>query len=893
VRQIRAFLVRLRAMLWSGQRERELAEELEAELQTHLQLQIEDKLSRGMDPAEARRAALIESGGLEQAKEAYRDRSCVHWLEVLFRDLRYAVRSLLGSPVFAMTAIVSIALGIGANAAIFTLLHATLWKPLPVPRPAELYHAVRSDGAEQVWTYSWPLYEELRGATAQYGAMFARGGLGSKQLSIAGAEPERVIGETVTGDYFSALEIQPSAGRLIDRDDDRLSRAVLVLSHAFWQRRFHADPAVIGKIVQYQELPYQVVGIAQAGFAGIDAGIATDVWVPTKVVDSEMVADGISSNWLSIMLRTRDAKPAQAVIEGRFRRHVDEEELPRATAQRWRESLKSQHIRLRPAASGLASQGRVYERALQVLMAIVGVVLLISCANVANLLLARNATRRQELAVRIALGAGYGRLASQLLSESLVLAVTGSAAGLGLGMAGCRLLMQLLPPTRVRLDFDLRPDATVIMVTVGAAIATALLCGIGPVWQAWRSGREGLRDVRNGGRRITDRTMGRRLLVAGQLALSLVLISGAGLFLKALYGLATTNLGFRPEHVMAFEISFPRAASKAHRAEVSSEMFQRLSTQPGFSATYTSPGIYENGGWSRTLKMVDGEQLPGGVDQDVQMLAVGPEFFDVLGIRIVEGRFLDAGDNSVSSPVVVVNQTFAQKYFPGASALGHFVQGVTRKPAPSQIVGVVRDVKHMGVKARVWPALYLPALQRDGLEGTLLVRAGIGPAELSGVVRSELKQVDPSAQIAYSSTLEAAVNSMISRERLIAYLSAAFGALAVLLAAVGLYGVMAYSMSRRTGEIGIRMALGAQPRDIRWLALRESLRLIALGVVAGVFLALAAGRLARGVLYGVSATDPWALASATLAMISVALTAGWLPAARAARTDPNVALRQD
>jgi len=260
---------------------------------------------------------------------------------------------------------------------------------------------------------------------------------------------------------------------------------------------------------------------------------------------------------------------------------------------------------------------------------------------------------------------------------------------------------------------------------------------------------------------------------------------------------------------------------------------------------------------------------------------------------MLEGRSLDARDNSVSSPVVVVNQAFAQKYFPGASALGHFVQGVARKPVASQIVGVVRDVKHMGVKARVWPALYLPALQRDGLEGTLLVRAGIGPAELAGVVRSELKQVDPSAQIAYSSTLETAVNSMISRERLIAYLSAAFGALAVLLAAVGLYGVMAYSMSRRTSEIGIRMALGAGPRDIRWLALSESLRLIGAGVFVGVLLALATGRLARGILYAVSATDPWVLGTAALVMISVALAAGWLPAARAARTDPNVALRQD
>ncbi len=869
--------------MWRRGRERDL----DKELRFHIESQVEENLRAGMPPAEARRQALLMFGSAAEVREECREVRMLHGLETLWGDVRYAVRALRASPVFTLTAVASIALGIGANAAIFTLLHAALWKPLPVPRPAELFHAVRSDGVQERWSYSWPLFEELRDAVAPNGAAFASGSAGPRRFSAGGAEQERVVGEAVSGEYFPGLEVKAVAGRLIERTDDDTRQPVLVLSHSFWERRFHADRSIVGRIVQYEEAPFRVIGVAQAGFEGIDAGIVTDVWVPTKVVDSRFVADGLSSNWLAIMVRAKDAKLAQAAIEARFQRYVLEQELPRPIAQRYRHSLQSQHVRLRPAASGLATQGRTYERALLVLLGIVGVVLAISCANVANLLLARNISRRQEIAVRTALGAGRARLASQLLSESLVLALAGTAAGLGIGMAGCRLLLQLLPQSRTPLAFDLRPDGTVLAFAALAAAATALICGAGPVWRAWSSGTEGLRQD---GLRVTERGFGRKLLVAGQLALCLVLISCAGLFLKTLHGLATTDLGFRPERVMVFEIGFPRAATKEHRAQVSGEMFRRLSGRQGFSVTYTSPGVYENGGWSRILDIVDGKKLPAGADNEVQLLAVGPQFLETLGIRLSAGRALDAHDAKGTPPVALVNQTLARRYFAGESAIGHVVS-MSRNSPPTEIVGVVQDVKHMGVKERVWPAMYLPELQRDGLEGTLLVRAPLRTEELERVVRGELKQADPTAQVEHSSTLETAVNSMISRERLIAWLSAAFGGLAALLAAVGLYGVMAYAMSRRTGEIGIRMALGARPRDIRRLAMSESLRLIGAGVLVGVPVTLAAGRLVHGLLYGMSAADPWVLGAAALAMCAVALLAGWLPAARAARIDPNSALR--
>ncbi len=871
--------------MWRRRREREI----DKELRFHIECQVDENLRAGMPPAEARRQALLAFGGPTQIHEECRELLPFRWMGALWADVHYAVRTLRASPAFTLTAVLSIALGIGANAAIFTLLHAALWKPLPVSRPGELFHLVRSDGAEDR-SYSWPLYEELRDAAAPYGKMFARGSVEPRRFSAGAAAGETVIGETISGEYFVALEIRPAAGRLLDPSDDRSPQPAIVLSYSFWVRRFQADPSIVGKIVQYDEMPFRVIGVAEEGFRGVDAGIATDVWAPVKILEKKFVADGGSSSWLAAIVRAKNPAAAQGAIEARFRRHVAEELLPGETTDGRLRSLKAQHIRLRPAASGFGTEGRPYQRALNLLMGIVTVVLLIACANVAGLLLARNVSRRREIAVRVALGAGRARLASQLLSESLMLALAGTAAGLAMGFGGRRWLIQLLPPaSRVPLEFDLTPDRTVLAFAALLAIVTTLLCGVGPVWRAWRSGADVLRS---GSPRVTDRAFGRKILAAGQLALSLILVSGAGLFLKNLYRLAETDLGFRPEHVMAFEISFPRATSQERRAQVARAVLENLAARPGITATYTSPGIYEHGGWSMGLRLVDGKTPARGSDTEVQALGVGPAFFETLGIRLLAGRTLNARDDRSRAPVAVVNESFARKYFAGASPIGHVFVRWGQNVAPTEIVGVARDVKHMGVKERVWPAVYLPALQLDGLEGTLLVRASLSPAQATNLVRGDLKRADATAQIESSEALETGVTSMISRERLIAYVSAAFGALAALLASVGLYGVVAYSMSRRTSEIGIRMALGARPSEIRRMALSESLRLTAAGMLVGIPGALAVGKLARGLLTGMSTADPWVLGAAALLLIAAGLAAGWIPASRAARVDPNSALRQ-
>jgi predicted permease len=866
--------------------ERELAKEL----RFHLENQVEDNLRAGMTPAEARRQAALAFGGVAQIQEECREIRALHWLATLWRDLRYAARSLRASPAFAATAAVSIALGIGANTAIFTLTHAALWKPLPVPHPGELYRIAKTEHVEDGWSFSWPQYEELRKAAEPYAAVFARGGMGPRRFRAGASEQERMIGEAVSGTYFSALEVRTALGRLIEPRDDQTAEPILVLSHSFWTRRFHEDPSVVGTIVDFDEQPYRVIGVAQDGFVGIDAGLRTDAWVPIRAAEARFVADGDSSRWLAAMARTNQPGPAQAVLAARYQRYLAETLIARAIPGRDRNALSAQRLRLAPAGSGLATQGEPYHRALTVLLAIVGVVLLIACANVANLTMGRNVSRRHEIAVRIALGAGRARIASQMLSESALLAVAGATAGVFLGLTGSRLIVSLLPSSRVPFELDLHPDAAVVGFTTLLVVLTAMLTGCGPLWRAWRSGVDGIRDA---GTRTTERGRMRQALVVAQLALSLMLITGAGLFLQTLYQLATTDLGFRPEHVMAFEIGYPRAAAQEHRAAVGRQLFDRLSARDGVSATFTSPNLYETGRWSRILGKIDGKPLSVTSDHEAQMFGVGPAYFETMGIAVHAGRTVDAHDDARSVRVAVVNETFVHRFFPDGAAIGHFVDTSARKTGSVvEIVGVVRDVKHQGVKGSIWPVMYLPALQLDGLDGTLLVRSAESPSSLLGLVTSELEQLDASARIEYARPLETAVNSMISRERLVAYLSTAFGALAALLAAVGLYGVMAYNMSRRTMEIGIRIALGARPVDIRRLALGESLQLAAAGAALGVAGSLATARLVRTLLVGAGAADARVLGAAVLLMLAVALLASWLPARRAARTDPNSALRR-
>ncbi len=536
--------------------------DLAAEIEAHIAERADELMEGGMREPEARRQARREFGNATRYTEIGGEAWGWPWLERIAKDLRHAVRALRASPLFTVTAVLSLALGIGANTAVFTLLYASLWRPLPVPAPRQLFQ-LRRYAAEGPWTgessYSYALFQQLSATAASLGEVFAKETFAARKFGADGVSNERIGGEAVSANFFSALGVHPFLGRLFEPGDDSVlgGRHVAILSHAFWQRRFQANPAVLGKTILYSETPYTVVGVAQAGFTGVDAEAAIDVWVPvTSAVEKGWLTEP-NVQWLRLLVRLRPGVPparAQALFENTFRVHVAGKLMPDADPH-WRPVLEAQHITLRPAAAGLATTGHKIEKALLLLMVPVAIVLLISCANVANLIMARNSARQHEIAIRLALGAGRGRIVSQLFGESLLLSMAGAAAGLVLAEWGTRLLIALLPQPEVPLAFDLRPGLAVLAFTAAIMVATAVLFGLAPAWRAGRGSAEvGLGTAQ----RVTRTSFSGRLLVAGQLALSLVLLIGAGLFITTLRNLNAADLGFRPDHVVMFDLSFPK-----------------------------------------------------------------------------------------------------------------------------------------------------------------------------------------------------------------------------------------------------------------------------------------------------------------------------------------------
>jgi predicted permease len=871
---------------------RELGDEVEA----HLEERVADLVESGMREAEARQQAAREFGNATLYLEISRETWGWTALDRLWRDVRYAWRTLHASPLFTLTAIVSLALGIGANTAVFTLLYGSLWKPLPVRDPQQIFHLMRKSSigdANGEFSYSYPLFQQLCETARPVGELFGKAGSDRRKFGVNGVPDERVAGEGVSDNFFSALLIKPFLGRVLESGDDSVlgGRRVAVLSHDFWTRRFQSNPSILGKTILYSEKPYTVVGVAQPGFTGVDAEVSIDVWVPMTTAADKPWLTWPDSNWIRVLVRLHPGVAparAQALLDGVFRAHVAEKLLP-GTSPHWKPVLETQHATLRPASSGLATTGRQFRKTLLLLLAVVALVLLISCANVANLMLARNAARQQEMSVRLALGASRARIVSQLFTESLLLSLAGGAGGVLLATWGTTLLVSLLPQSRLQLAFDFGPDFTVLGFTAAIAMASAMLFGLAPALRACQGGALTL----GSGQRTTGRSIGGRLLVAGQLALSLLLLVGAGLFLGTLRNLKRSDLGFRPEHVVTFDLSFPAGTAKDRIAQSYTQIKERIESHPGvIAASYFWPSIYEQGGWSVGITAEGHPETPGE-DNDVGAISAGPGFFEALGLRLLQGRYLNAQDIADKPPVVVVNESLARSYFGNASPIGHRIRFPWRPPVVREIVGVVGDAKHYGVREKTWRMVYVPTWK----EGSFLVRANVDPRLLSGILREEVPAVDKLAQIEQIRPLETIVDNMVFQERLTATLSTGFGVLALLLAAIGLYGVMAYAVSRRTNELGIRMALGAQRRDVQWLVLRESIRLILMGIAIGLTAAIALTRalssVISGMLYGIKPTDVPVFAGSVLLLVVVAVLAGFLPAWRASRTDPMVALRHE
>jgi predicted permease len=883
MRWTRTLRLRVRSLFRSSHVERELDEEL----QYHLQHLIDDYVATGMSHPDARYKALREMGAIEQRKEECRDARGLALVDTLRQDVRYALRGVRRNPAYSVVLVLSLALGIGANTAVYSVLYALLFRSLPVRDAQQLAQFVTYDqgAAQHEGSFSFPLYTELQQAVAPYTELFALKPATPTRIAIDGREPETALVEGVTADYFAALRVSARVGRVFDAGDDEPSgNFVAVLSHATWQRRFAGDPRAIGMTFRMNNRSFTVVGVAAGDFPGLEAHQRPDIWIPLKasVPPAWLTSEG--SQVLTIVGRLKqpdEASRVESIAATLYGRHM---------AGHFRDDrvARTRQLRLRPAGAGLSSLGLQLKQPLLILMAAVAMILLLCCANVANLLSARQESRKQELAIRLSLGAGRARVFQQLVTEALVLGVLGAGVGLVLAFAGSRWLVSLMPEGAVPLMIDLTPDVQVLAFTILVGIASALGAAALPALRA--SSTSAVESLRQNVRTMSRLRFGKALVVV-QVAGSLVLLVAAGLMMQTLRNLRSADIGFDRHHLVGFAPVFPDGVGGDRRAIVFRELADRVEALPGVTAVSYSPeAIYARGGWAGSAAL-PGEMKPGA-NQQIALLRVGPDFFATLGIRVVTGSVFAEEDHRAGERGVVINQAAARHYFGEASAVRQRLEIKGSGTHVYTVIGVVQDVKHYGVRERVTGdrVAYLP-LSADSAAGTILVRTEAPPDGLGAAVRAEARRLG--VTIERFRLIESDVERMLSRERMVGTLGVGLAVLATALAIVGLYGLLAYSVGQRRRELGVRMALGAASSSVMVMVLREALALFGIAVVTGIPTALGFTRLLRGLVYDVPVTDTATLVLATVALGITAFVAALIPARRAAGIDPASAVRLD
>jgi predicted permease len=842
------------------------------------------------------------------------------WQSVL-SDIHYAGRTLRKSPAFVAVAVLSIALGVGANTAIFTLVDQVLLRSLPVMRPHELvlvtvrgtqYGAGWGDGDE----LSFPMYEDLRGHNDVFTGMFSRFAIA---LSLnADGRIEHVASELVSGSYFPTLGVTAARGRVIAPGDDAAGtpEPVVVLSHAYWTSRFAADPAVVGRTLLVSNNRLTVIGVAEPAFHGTNLGNATQVFVPIRLAGT-VVAGPLATalqdrrmRWLNVFGRLKPGLTPTSALAGlqpfySSRLAFEEREPAFAKASATiRSKFLQGTLAVSPAGAGKSDLRRQLTTPLWALMGIVGMVLLIACANVANLLLARATTRQREIAIRLAMGASRRRIVQQLLIESVLLALAGGAAGLAFASWGSRLLLGFFVSADRILTISTSPDGRVLAFTLGMSALTGVLFGLAPAWQSAAPAISPTlqSDAPGAG---GGRSRLRRALVVSQVALSLVLLIGAGLFIRTLHNLVTAEAGFDTAHILSFAVDpGENGYDQVRSKQFLKNMLERLQASPGvIAAGVATHGLLEGGSWN-TGMTIEGRPLDAGQRRLTLNNMITPGYFDAMGMRLVSGRTFGSGDERMTTTprgsgvfrVAIANQMFVKQYLDGEPALGRHV-GFGSDPAtptPIEIVGIVSDAKYTSVRDEIQPQLFFPILEwGDPRNFIVLLRTHADPAAMMPTARAVIHDLDPIVAPHDVHTLEQKLDQSLANERLLASLSGIFGLLATLLAMVGLYGVVAYMVTKRTREIGIRMAIGALARDVLWLILRDVVWIVAAGITLALPLAWASARLLRGQLYGVTPVDPVAIAAAVCVLLIVAAVAGLIPARRAARMNPTTALRHD
>ncbi len=823
----------------------------------------------------------------------------------MFQDLRFGVRMLLKNKSFTAVAVLSLALGIGANTAIFQLLDAVRLRTLPVKAPQELAEIRMADmkgargGFGRLQGVTNPIWDQIRDRQQAFSAIFA---WGTDNVNLApGGEVRSARMLYLSGDSFKTLGVQPALGRLFTTIDDQrgCGEPGLVVSHEFWQREYGGDVSVIGRKLTLGDHSFEIIGVTPSNFFGMEVGRSFDLALPICAVATVRGNNNFLSGimwWLTVTGRLNPgwsidqaAAHLQVISPALFEAALPANYPPVSV----KDYLESTLIAV-PAGSGVSQLRGDYERSLWLLFAISGLVLLIACANLANLLLARASAREREIAVRQALGASRGRLVRQFLVEGLLLAALGAVLGVGLAQSLSRFLVAFLSTTADPIFLDLAPNWRVLGFGVGLAVLTCLLFGLAPAIRATRT--EPGAVMKAGGRGMTagrERFSLRRALVVAQVALSLVLVAGALLFSRSLSKLLTVDAGFRQEDVLIAEVTFRRLNLPSDRySSFRDEMLDRIRAIPGAESVALT-NIIPLDGWGGGSAWIDGTNANQA--QNTSLSRVGPNYFNTLHIPLLAGRDFDARDRIGTTTVAIVNEAFARRFLNGANPVGHrfWMEASPGSPnTPYEIVGLVRDTKYRDLREEFRPIAYYASAQNDGAGpgGQILIRSRLPQGDLVGAVKQTLDEINPGMTVRFRG-FRPLIEATILRERLMATLSDFFGLLALLLACIGLYGILSYGVASRTNEIGIRMALGAQRRNVFWLILREALVLVIVGVIVGLPIIFAVTRLASTLLFGLTPTDPVSLSLAGLLMLAVAVVAGYLPSRRATKVDPMVALR--
>jgi predicted permease len=891
---------------------RQFDNDLEEEMRLHLDLREQQKRDAGLTETEAYSAARRQFGNPTSLKEKSHMTWGWQWFEDIFHDAVYGVRAMLRSPGITVVALLSLALGIGANTAIFSLMDAVMLRSLPVKDPGQLLlmgdETTKgiSDSFGSTQLYSYPFYREMQKKNQVFSEMASVSSMSNGVHGFIEGQPEAqpMNIQLVSGTYFSMLGVHAPLGRTLREQDDQTKdgNPVAVVSDSWWKRALAHDPAVLSKKLKLGETIFTIVGVAPPEFFGTTVGESPDIWIPLSMQKEVPPSfDGYTDNFSESLYLIGRLKPGVSLTEATTQANLLFQQILRGFPdtklnQENLETLRKAHVELYPMAKGLSSLRTQFSQPLRLLMVIVALVLLIACANIANLLLARSTARAKEFAVRQALGARRSRLIRQLLTESLVLALVGGALGIVFATIANHLLLRMISgggSNTVPLDVSI--NTHLLLFTLAITVATAILFGTIPAFRATKLQlTESLKDSR-GSTGVGTKSPLARALIVSQVALSLILLVGSGLFLRSLLNLNNVDTGFNKESVLRLQTDTSSIGykNKDPRLVVLYQQIEdRISALPGVRAASNSMFTYNEGSWNGTV-FVHG--MPIDRESNIKHNIIGNGYFAAMQIPLIAGRTFGPQDSATSQKVGVISESMARKMFPsGSSPIGHtYSTGGSDHDDDITVIGIVKDVKFESLEESPVMIDYFPDAQQPGYMNSLAVRYTGSFDAVLPAVRQAIHQVNPNLPLSNVTTLDEQVGRSIRDQRLVAQLSTFFGLLAVFLSCIGIYGLMSYVVTRRTNEIGIRMALGAERAQVRWLVMRDILLLVAIGVAIGIPAVLAGSKLIANMLYGLKGADAATLLAAITMLLLVAAIAGYLPSQRASRIEPMAALRYE